>query len=126
VGRVLGLPFGEVDRIAKLIPGELKITLDKAIKQVPELKQMADTEGEQGFRTILATDPGHPYVDHWWPPGHVLGWEHSHVHQMFELCDAIGSDRMPDPSFADGERCQAVLEACAQSAESGQWVGIPA
>ena len=48
VGRVLGLPFGEVDRIAKLIPGELKITLDKAIKQVPELKQMADTEGEQG------------------------------------------------------------------------------
>ncbi len=87
---------------------------------------LADTEGEQGFRTILATDPGHPFVDHWWPPGHTLGWEHSHVHQMFELCDAIGSDRMPDPSFADGERCQAVLEACAQSAESGQWVGIPA
>ena len=48
VGRVLGLPFGEVDRIAKLIPGELKITLDKAIQQVPELQQMAETPGEQG------------------------------------------------------------------------------
>ncbi len=48
VGRVLGLPFGEVDRIAKLIPGELKITLDDAIRRVPELKQMADAEDEQG------------------------------------------------------------------------------
>ena len=48
VGRVLGLPFGEVDRIAKLIPGELKITLDEAIRRVPELQQMAETPGEQG------------------------------------------------------------------------------
>ena len=48
VGRVLGMPFGEVDRIAKLIPGELKITLDEAIKREPELKQMAETEGEPG------------------------------------------------------------------------------
>ena len=48
VGRVLGLPFGEVDRIAKLIPGELKITLDDAIRRVPELQQMAETPGEQG------------------------------------------------------------------------------
>ena len=48
VGRVLGMPFGEVDRIAKLIPGELKITLDDAIRRVPELQQMAETPGEPG------------------------------------------------------------------------------
>ena len=48
VGRVLGLPFGEVDRIAKLIPGELKITLEDAIGRVPELKQMADADGDPG------------------------------------------------------------------------------
>ena len=41
VGRVLGMPFGEVDRIAKQVPTELKITLDKAIERVPELQQVA-------------------------------------------------------------------------------------
>ena len=48
VGRVLGMPFGEVDRIAKLIPNELKITLDSAIERVPELQQLAEAPGEEG------------------------------------------------------------------------------
>ena len=48
VGRVLGMDFGEVDRIAKLVPGELKITLDKAIDQVDELKQMSESRDEKG------------------------------------------------------------------------------
>ena len=48
VGRVLGMPFGEVDGIAKLIPNELKITLDSAIERVPELQQLAEAPGEEG------------------------------------------------------------------------------
>ena len=48
VGRVLGMSFGEVDRIAKLVPTELKITLDKAIDRVPELQQMANSHGDEG------------------------------------------------------------------------------
>ena len=48
VGRVLGMPFGEVDRIAKLIPNELKITLDSAIERVPELQQLGEAPGEEG------------------------------------------------------------------------------
>ena len=48
VGRVLDMPFPEVDRIAKLVPNELKITLDKAIDQVPELKEMAESGDEKG------------------------------------------------------------------------------
>jgi DNA polymerase-3 subunit alpha len=48
VGRVLGMPFGEVDRIAKLVPAELKMTLDKAIDRVPELQQMAESRDEKG------------------------------------------------------------------------------
>ena len=47
VGRVLDMSFGEVDRIAKMVPNDLKMTLDKAIQQVPELKQMADGEGDE-------------------------------------------------------------------------------
>jgi DNA polymerase-3 subunit alpha len=48
VGRVLGMPLPEVDRIAKLVPGELKMTLDRAIEQVPELKQMSEAKDEKG------------------------------------------------------------------------------
>ncbi len=42
VGRVMGYSFGDVDKIAKAIPDELKITLDKAIKKSPDLKKMAE------------------------------------------------------------------------------------
>ena len=52
VGRVLGMEFGEVDRIAKLVPSELKISLDKAIDKVPELEQMAAAPDEKG--TLIA------------------------------------------------------------------------
>jgi len=45
VGRVMGLPYGEVDKLAKFIPGSLGITLDKAIKMVPELKEIAEGKG---------------------------------------------------------------------------------
>jgi DNA polymerase-3 subunit alpha len=48
VGRVLGMSLGEVDRIAKLVPTELKITLDKAIERVPELQQLAQAPGNEG------------------------------------------------------------------------------
>ena len=47
VGRVLGMSYGDVDRVAKLVPAELKITLDRAIEKVPELRQMADGGGTE-------------------------------------------------------------------------------
>jgi DNA polymerase III subunit alpha len=44
VGRVMGLSYGECDRLAKMIPNELKMDLAKALKQSPEFKQAYDTE----------------------------------------------------------------------------------
>jgi len=44
VGRVMGLAYGDCDRLAKLIPAELKMDLTKALKQVPELKEAYDNE----------------------------------------------------------------------------------
>jgi len=44
VGRVMGLSYGDCDRLAKLVPAELKMDLAKALKQVPELKEAYDTE----------------------------------------------------------------------------------
>jgi len=81
----------------------------------------SDDADVQGFRTINVTDPAHPYVGNWWPGGHIIGWEHSHVHSVRDLLEGIGKGENPAPSFEDGYRCQAVLDAIERSAASGQW-----
>lgn len=72
---------------------------------------------EAGFRRILVTEPDHPYLDAWWPPGHGLGYEHTFVHQARDLVHAIADGRRPEPSFADGLQVQRVLAAVEESAE---------
>jgi predicted dehydrogenase len=80
-----------------------------------------DPEGLQGFRTINATEPSHPFTGNWWPAGHIIGWEHSHVHVVKDLLDGIRTNVNPAPTFADGFRCQAVLDAVERSTASGSW-----
>ncbi|MFI2378589.1 Gfo/Idh/MocA family protein [Streptomyces sp. NPDC018964] len=70
-----------------------------------------------GFRRILVTEPEHPYLDAWWPPGHGLGYEHTFVHQARDLVHAVAEGRVPEPSFADGLQVQRVLAAVEESAE---------
>jgi len=53
VGRVLGMGFSDVDAIAKLVPTELKITLNSAIEKTPELKMMAQGKGEPQQQQLL-------------------------------------------------------------------------
>jgi predicted dehydrogenase len=72
-----------------------------------------------GFRRILVTEPTHPYVAAWWPPGHLLGYEHTFTHQAVDLVTDIAADRDPVPSFADGLRVQLVLDAVQRSAAAG-------
>ncbi|MEU1403202.1 Gfo/Idh/MocA family oxidoreductase [Streptomyces sp. NPDC005728] len=72
---------------------------------------------EAGFRRILVTEPDHPYLDAWWPPGHGLGYEHTFVHQARDLVHAVAAGRRPEPSFADGLQVQRVLAAVEESAE---------
>ncbi|MEV0788265.1 Gfo/Idh/MocA family oxidoreductase [Kribbella sp. NPDC050459] len=78
-----------------------------------------------GFRRILATEPAHPYVAAWWPPGHLLGYEHGFTHQVVDLVTAIAEGADPEPSFADGLRVQRVLAAVEASSASRQWQEIP-
>ncbi|WP_093798017.1 Gfo/Idh/MocA family protein [Streptomyces sp. Wb2n-11] len=70
-----------------------------------------------GFRRILVTEPEHPYLEGWWPPGHALGYEHTFVHQARDLVHAIATGTGPQPSFADGLQVQRVLAAVEESAE---------
>jgi predicted dehydrogenase len=78
-----------------------------------------------GFRRILVTEPTHPYAGAWWPPGHLLGYEHSFTHQAADLVRDIGEGRDPVPSFADGLRVQLVLDAVERSAASRSWHTVP-
>jgi predicted dehydrogenase len=76
----------------------------------------------KGFRTVVATDPGHPYVNAWWPPGHVIGWEHTFTHTIFDLLEGMADRRSPSPNFGDGVKNQRVLEAIERSSQTRRWV----
>lgn len=79
-----------------------------------------DPAGLQGFRTINVTDPGHPYAV-WWPAAHIIGYEHTFTHAVKDLLDGIKAGVSPAPTFADGYRCQAVLDAVERSVASRTW-----
>lgn len=89
------------------------------LERLNELSYHDHTEpgAHAGFRRILVTEPEHPYLDAWWPPGHGLGYEHTFVHQARDLVRAIAAGHRPVPSFADGLQVQRVLAAVEESAE---------
>jgi predicted dehydrogenase len=82
-------------------------------------------EGEEpetsGFRTLLVTEPEHPYMARWWPRGHIIGYEHTFVHTIRDLLDGIKTGKNPEPTFEDGYRCQAVIDAVERSVEGRGW-----
>jgi predicted dehydrogenase len=77
----------------------------------------------QGFRSVLVSEPDHPFWEWWWPRGHIIGWEHTFVHELHHLLSAIRDDGDVAPhgaTFEDGYRCAEVCEAVLRSAESGR------
>jgi len=81
-----------------------------------EFFSRTDPSNSAGFRRILVTEPEHPYISAWWPPGHVLGWEHTFIHQSRDLLTAIAEGKQPEPSFADGLYVHRVLDEVQKSA----------
>jgi predicted dehydrogenase len=80
---------------------------------------------EQGFTRILVTEGEHPYMSAWWPPGHIIGYEHSFTHQMRDFVEAVATGVDPAPSFADALQVQLVLDAVTRSAELGSsWTEV--
>jgi predicted dehydrogenase len=81
-------------------------------------------EQTRGFETVLVTDPDDPYIDHWWPPGHVVGWEHTFVHENYEFLSAAAAGDAHAPDFETGLAVQRVLDAIETSDERGEWVAL--
>jgi predicted dehydrogenase len=92
------------------------------------LKFFDNTEPQdrQGFRDILVTQPGgtHPYVGGWWPPGHIIGYEHTFVHTIADFVNACIDGKPVQPTFEDGLRNERVLAAVEESARNRQWVKV--
>ena len=85
----------------------------------------SDQGDTQGFRTVLATEAEvHPYVKAWWPAGHALGYEHTFVHTIYDLLEAIARGKSPRPNFEDGVLNQQVLAAMERAARTRRWVRV--
>ena len=98
--------------------GSLKFSLER----LNELELLRDAD--RGYETILVTDESDPYVAHWWPPGHVLGWEHTFVHEDYEFLSAVAENEPFEPSFEDALTVQRVLDAIERSDEHSEWVAV--
>lgn len=78
---------------------------------------------EQGFRTVLVSEADHPFWEHWWPPGHIIGWEHTFVHELHHLLRCIATEASVAPhgaTFEDGYRASEVCDAILRSAAAGR------
>ena len=91
------------------------------LERLNELELYIEEGPDSGFKTILATDARHPYIDCWWPPGHIIGYEHTFIHTVCDLVRAIDKQEIPTPNFEDGVRNQRVLDAIERSSSSGRW-----
>jgi predicted dehydrogenase len=80
-----------------------------------------DPEDRRGFRRIIATEGAHPYAGAWWPPGHMLGYDHAFANACYDLVQAVAKDKSCSPCFKAGAQCVAVLEAVDQANDSGKW-----
>ncbi|MGO1522972.1 MAG: Gfo/Idh/MocA family protein [Nesterenkonia sp.] len=95
---------------------------DMNVLQVYDASEPARTAG---FRRVHVTEPEHPYLEAWWPPGHALGYEHGFTHQVVDLLEAIAAGENPAPSFDDGLHVQRVLDAVERSSlNDNRWTEI--
>src|SRR5262249_11931200 len=93
---------------------------DMNVLQLFDATEPAETAG---FRRIIVTEPGHPYVAGLWPPGHGLCYAGGFNHQVVDFVRPIASGNQPAPSFADGLGVQRVLDAVETSSETHTWQG---
>jgi predicted dehydrogenase len=88
------------------------------VERLNEL-EVADTKS---FRRLLVTEPSHPFMRYWWPPGHIVGWGDTFIHELGHMLEAIAGEHEVAPhgaTFEDGYRCSEVTEAILRSAGNG-------
>ena len=102
--------------------GSLRFNLERLNELEVHWRPDPASNPQAGFRSELITEPDDPFIEWWWPVGHIIGWEHTFVHEIHHLLDAIVNDSDVAPygaTFEDGWRCDVILEAISQSAADG-------
>jgi predicted dehydrogenase len=102
--------------------GSLRFDLERLNELQVHLAGSTPGERAQGFRTVLVSEPDHPFWEHWWPQGHMIGWEHTFVHELHHMLRAIRGDGDVQPhgaDFEDGYRAAEVCDAVLRSAGAG-------
>jgi predicted dehydrogenase len=93
--------------------------------QIHDVEDASGSRLTAGTTDVMVTEPGHPHLEAWWPPGHVLGWDHTFTNQAADLLRCLAEGTDPVPSFEDGLAVQRVLAAMEQSdAEDGRRVAL--
>ena len=131
IGTLEGTTFaaGHKNGMALEINGE-KGSIRFSLERLNELQVYwveEDHEQTLGFRDVLITGPRHPWIEHWWPEGHILGWEHTFIHEMTHLLDCIVNDKDVAPygaTFEDGYRAAVVCDAILESAAKKKQIDI--
>src|ERR671911_844680 len=103
--------------------GSIAFDLERLNELEVNLKGSKPGEHAQGFRDVLVSEADHPFWEHWWPHGHIIGWEHSFVHEIHHLLSAIAKDEDVAPhgaTFEDGYRAAEICDAIVRSSESGR------
>ena len=83
-----------------------------------------DKDDRQGFRTINVNEGSQPYSGIYWPPGHIIGYEHSFINTVADLLKGHASGQSPHPNFREGAQVNAALDAVVQSSVAKSWVEI--
>jgi predicted dehydrogenase len=102
--------------------GSIAFDLERLNELRVHFRDSRPGERAQGFRTVLVSEADHPFWEHWWPQGHILGWEHTFVHELHHLLSAIRDDGDVAPHGAtleDGYRAAEVCDAMLRSAREG-------
>jgi predicted dehydrogenase len=103
--------------------GSLSFDLERLNELQVHLVGSKPGERSQGFRTVLVSEADHPFWEHWWPHGHMIGWEHTFVHELHHFLGAIAEDAEVGPhgaTFEDGYRAAEVCDAVIRSSGSGR------
>jgi predicted dehydrogenase len=82
----------------------------------------ADGDRSRGFKTVLVSEADHPFWQYWWPPGHIIGWGDTFVHELHHVLAAIAEDGDVAPfgaTFEDGYRAAEVCDAVVRSGDTG-------
>ena len=107
--------------------GSLVFNLERLNELEVYLPEEEGNKDAQGFRQVLVTESNHPFYDVWWPQGHIIGWEHTFVHEIHHFFDAIvkGKPIAPDGAdFEDGYRASVIADAILTSSRTGQRVEV--